>query len=258
MMAPLRVGTAGWNVPKAASADFAPDGPVLARYASRFRAVEINSSFYRPHRKATYERWSEITPDDFTFAVKAPRQVTHKQRLVDAEDLLTEFREAVSGLGRKLGPVLIQLPPSLAFDDQLVGSFFETWRALFDGFTVCEPRHPSWFTGEADHRLVEANIARVAADPAVAPGAAEPGGFMGCAYYRLHGSPVMYASAYGPDRLDALAGVLATAAATKPTWCIFDNTMYGAATTDALALIADVAKGRRNSKSRQGLKLLET
>jgi len=239
-MTPLFIGTAGWSLPQSAAHEFASAGPVLVRYAERFRTVEINSSFYRPHRRTTYERWAQSTPDGFRFAVKAPRQITHDRRLIGAADLIGPFLESIEGLGAKLGPVLIQSPPSLAFDDATASTFFGQWRAAFDGLTVCETRHASWFTDAAEQRLAAFNVARVAADPALTPSAARPGGFDGCAYYRLHGSPVMYSSAYGPDRLDALAETLAHSAAARPTWCIFDNTMHGAATLDALALMERV------------------
>jgi uncharacterized protein YecE (DUF72 family) len=230
------VGTAAWSIPRPSADAFSGEGSVLARYARRFRAVEINSSFYRPHRRATYERWAATVSGSFRFAVKAPRQITHELRLSDARTPLAEFFEQIAGLGETLGPVLIQLPPSLVFDNEVAGRFFDTWRALFDGFTVCEPRHPSWFSEPAEHRLMTAQVARVAADPALCPQAAVPGGFEGLAYYRLHGSPVMYDSSYA-DRLEPLAKTLADSALARPTWCIFDNTRTGAATLDALALV---------------------
>ena len=235
--APARhVGTAGWSVPRQMRDAFADGASILARYASRFDTVEINSSFYRPHRRQTYERWAGSVPEAFTFAVKAPRQVTHNRRLVDTTNLLAAFRREVDGLGGKLGPILIQLPPSLVFDDQVVGRFLATWRELFDGLTVCEPRHASWLSDTATRRLAEARVERVIADPPLGAASAEISGSGDCAYYRLHGSPEMYASAYGIDRLGPLAKCLAQSALTRPTWCIFDNTKFGAATTDALIL----------------------
>jgi len=233
-----RVGTAGWSIPSAVTERFSGQGSQLERYARQFRTVEINSSFYRPHREATYERWAASVPDEFTFAVKAPRQVTHDRRLVGTTQLLASFRDGIARLGEKLGPVLIQLPPSLAFDDAVAGRFFETWRELFDGLTVCEPRHPSWYSNPATSRLAEARVARVIADPQIDCEPSQGAEFGECAYYRLHGSPVMYASSYGPSRLDELARRLIKSTELLPTWCIFDNTKYGAATGNALALKA--------------------
>ncbi len=130
----------------------------------------------------------------------------------------------------------MQLPPSLSFDAEVAGAFLASVRRRYDGALACEPRHASWFTPEASKRLVDMEVARVAADPAVVPQAAEPGGWGGLVYYRLHGSPKVYSSAYPAGYLDALAVTLREAADTAPTWCIFDNTAQGAATADALAV----------------------
>jgi len=230
------IGTAGWSLPRPVAACFPEGASNLARYAQVLTAVEINSSFYRPHRRSTYERWAAATPAGFAFAVKAPKSVTHERRLRDAETPLRQFLDEVAGLGGKLGAVLIQLPPSLAFDDT-AAAFFRTWRALHHGPTACEPRHASWFTDEVDGVLEAARIARVAADPAVVSRAAEPGGWRGLTYLRLHGSPRMYASSYGPDNLAALAQTLARRPRGTEGWCIFDNTLSGAAAENALALL---------------------
>lgn len=231
----IRIGTAGWSLYRAGEA-FPADGAVLERYAARLNAVEINTSFYRPHQRKTYERWATSTPADFRFAVKVPQAITHERRLVGVEDLLARFLDETDGLGGKRGPLLIQLPPSLAFEVERIAPFLEAWRERTDAPTVLEPRHASWFEAGTDDLLAAHRIARVAADPAVVPFAAEPGGWRGLAYHRLHGSPVMYASAYEPEVLDALAGRLAEEAKTAETWCVFDNTRFGAATWDALAL----------------------
>jgi uncharacterized protein YecE (DUF72 family) len=233
------IGTAGWSLPRADQADFPAAGSHLERYASRFDAVEINSSFHRPHRPATYARWSAAVPASFRFAVKVPKTITHGLRLRQAGDLLETFLAEASGLGDKLGCLLVQLPPSLDFEPATVAGFFAELRSLSPvSITLaCEPRHPSWFTPEAEDLLQELGVARVAADPARVPEAAEPGGWRGSSYYRLHGSPKMYYSAYSEEYLDALAARLrAEAAAGRSVWCLFDNTTLGAATRNALDL----------------------
>lgn len=184
----IRIGTAGWSLYRAGEA-FPAEGTVLERYAARFNAVEVNTSFYRPHQKKTYERWAASTPEDFRFAVKVPQAITHERRLVGVDDLLARFLDETDGLGAKRGPLLIQLPPSLAFEAERVGAFLATWRDRTDAPTVLEPRHASWFEAEPDDLLAAHRVARVAADPAVVPLAAEPGGWRGLAYHRLHGSP---------------------------------------------------------------------
>ncbi|MEF2071336.1 DUF72 domain-containing protein [Consotaella aegiceratis] len=241
---PLRIGTAGWTVPKVHQAVFPTDGSHLERYAARFSAVEINSSFYRPHRPSTYERWAASVPDGFRFAVKMPKAVTHERRLEHAGELAARFLDEVSALGDRLGPLLVQLPPSLAFTSGLAIRFLSDLRRSFAGPVVCEPRHASWFTPEVDRLLVDLKIARVAAHPAPAAGADAPGGWRGLAYWRMHGSPKMYYSAYSADALDRLAAKLqAEAAAGCEVWCILDNTAAFAATGDALNLIQTLACG---------------
>jgi uncharacterized protein YecE (DUF72 family) len=232
----LRIGTAGWTIPRAVADAFPAEGTGLERYAARFRAAEINSTFYRPHKRATLERWAAAVPEDFRFAVKAPKAVTHELRLAGAEEPLRRFLDELAPLSAKLGPVLVQLPPSLAFDPAVAGLFFDLLRRLHEGEAACEPRHPSWFTPEADELLAHARVARGAADPARVPEAAHPGGWRGLTYRRLHGSPRIYYSSYEPDYLAALATDLRADAARGPAWCVFDNTVTGAAAANALAL----------------------
>jgi uncharacterized protein YecE (DUF72 family) len=235
-MQPLRIGTAGWNV-SSRTVQVPPGGTHLQRYARVFNAVEINSSFHRPHQRKTYERWAASTPDDFLFAVKLPKTITHEQRLVECEAALARFAGEVTGLGSKLGVLLVQLPPKLDFDKRIAGSFFAELRAAIDGPVVLEPRHPGWFTAEAGKWLKAHEVARVAADPAPVEGAGEPGGWPGLAYYRWHGSPRMYYSAYDADALAALKQRLdASRALGIPVWCMFDNTVLGAALENALTL----------------------
>jgi uncharacterized protein YecE (DUF72 family) len=229
-----RIGTAGWALPSHSRRKFPAEGSNLQRYAARLNCVEINSSFYRSHRGATWARWAEAVPGDFRFAVKAPRELTHIRKLADPAGPLQAFLEEVSGLGPRLGPILVQLPPSLAFDEAAARAFFEHWRGVHAGPVACEPRHPAWFEPDADAVLRALRIARVAADPAVVPQAAHPGGWPGLRYRRLHGSPWMYSSSYEPARLDALATEITADAA--ESWCIFDNTMHGAAIENALGL----------------------
>lgn len=209
---------------------------MLARYASAFSAVEINSSFYRPHKPETYARWAATTPAGFRFAVKAPRAVTHDCRLVDAFEPLERFLAETAALGDKRGPILLQLPPSLAFDHAVATRFLDGFRERYAGDAVLEPRHPSWFEPGPEALLVARRIARVAADPARTLEASAPGGWPGLQYWRWHGSPRMYWSAYPQAALQGLAAALAEDP--EPTWVIFDNTASGAAAADALALKA--------------------
>lgn len=231
------VGTAGWSI-GAASDAFGAGESALARYATRFRGVEINSSFHRPHRPRTWTRWAESVPADFRFAVKLPKTITHQLRLAGCTELVDRFLDETQGLGPKLAVLLVQLPPKFAFDAGLAEAFLADLAARTAARIACEPRHPSWFEDKAGDLLARLGVARVAADPPVTPAAALPGGWRGLAYWRLHGTPRLYHSAYGPERLDTYAGQLrAELEAGHETWCMFDNTASSAAIGDALAML---------------------
>ena len=228
------VGTAGWNIPRLHRGRFAAEGSGLQRYASRLNVAEINSSFYRSHAVNTYERWAASVPGGFRFAVKMPKAITHERALLRAREPLTRFLDEIAGLGAALGPLLLQLPPSHAFESRRVGRFLALLRGRFDGDVVCEPRHVTWTSAAATKMLTESRVARVAADPPRASGLEQPGGWPGMVYFRWHGSPRPYFSAYSGEQLDELAVKLSRSAV--DAWCIFDNTGSGAAAGNALDL----------------------
>ncbi len=240
------VGTAGWSIPRATASEFPGIGSHLERYSRVLRGAEINSSFHRPHARAVYERWAASTPVDFRFAVKLPRTITHEGELRRARAALTTFFEQAGGLGAKLGPLLVQLPPSLAFNGRVAGPFFAALRSMHDGDVVLEPRHPSWFDSAAQELMVRARVARVATDPSRIRAALVPGGWMpeqgGLTYYRLHGSPRKYWSRYPLERIRAWAVELRSHAERGEVWCIFDNTASGAAAENALELTGLLAR----------------
>ena len=228
-----RVGTAGWTLPKEVRATFAGDGSQLERYARRFSCVEINSSFYKPHRRSTYERWANSVPDAFRFALKIPKAISHELRLRDAEEPLARFLDETSELGVKRDVLLVGLPPKFAYEQRAVEAFFALFRARYAGRIACEPRHPSWFGAEGNAMFRAFDVARVAADPPAGHDACEPGGSASFSYWRLHGAPRIYYSAYEDTALDAFARAVVSIG--NPAWCIFDNTASGAATANALA-----------------------
>jgi len=249
----MYIGTAAWTIPRDVAAAFPGDGQHLERYARQFPCAEINSSFHRPHARATYARWAAMTPPHFRFAVKLPRAITHDARLRQARRPLREFLDQAGGLGDRLGVLLVQLPPSFAWDAAVVRRFFGLLRESWDGPVACEPRHASWFEPAADRALARLRVSRVAADPARLPAAARPGGWLGDAgdgsgallYWRWHGSPRVYYSSYPPAWLREQADALASWPAGAVPWVIFDNTASGAATADALALRPLVATAGR-------------
>jgi uncharacterized protein YecE (DUF72 family) len=237
-MKSIRVGTAGWSVPPLQAQRFATRGSHLERYAAVMNCVEVNSSFYRPHQRRTWQRWAAVTPPGFQFSVKAPKVVTHVAKLLNCADVLTQFFEQIAGLDEKLGPVLFQFAPGHIFDKGLVRDFLGMLREMHRGLVAFEPRNASWFSPEADRLLLEFKIARVAADPAKgSPLAAKPGGEKGLRYYRLHGSPRIYWSSYNATEIESLTDELRDHESGE-RWVIFDNTAAGEALKNALELSA--------------------
>lgn len=230
------VATAGWSIPRTSAARFGAEGTQLQRYAAVLRGVEINSSFYREHSRQTYAGWARQTPRGFRFAVKLPRRITHDQRLGSARRPLAQFLEQIEGLGGRLGPLVVQLPPSLEFDLRVARKFFRLLRELHQGPVACEPRHASWFEPGPEALLLHMHISRIAADPAPTPAAGHPGGWPGLVYYRLHGSPRKYWSIYERPRVDAWTRELQALRRGTLAWCVFDNTASGGAAGNALQM----------------------
>jgi uncharacterized protein YecE (DUF72 family) len=233
----LRIGCAGWSLPRAVQQEFGDGDSHLQRYATRLDATEINSSFHRPHSTGVYRRWADSVPADFRFCAKLPKSITHERRLSDCDALLDEFLAQASALGDRLRCLLVQLPPRLAFDAITASAFFRSLRARWHGLVSCEPRHASWFSPSADTLLASHGVARVLADPLRDPAGAVPGGSPDLVYLRLHGSPRTYYSSYEPALIAALASRIALALREgADVWCIFDNTAAGAAVDNALRL----------------------
>jgi uncharacterized protein YecE (DUF72 family) len=240
----MRIGTAGWTITRETVASFPGETRHLHRYAQVLTCAEINSSFSRSHRVEVYERWAAETPPGFRFSAKLPRSITHDARLLRVREPLLRFLAEVAGLGDRLAIILVQLPPSFAFDARLVRRFFGVLCERFGGAVVCEPRHASWFTAAADRVLIASRVSRAAADPARWPEAAQPGGWLGAdgdgrggaIYYRWHGSPRMYWSRYESAWLQDRADVLKRWPSDAEPWCIFDNTAGGAALSNVLEL----------------------
>jgi uncharacterized protein YecE (DUF72 family) len=240
MPATIRVGIAGWSVP-AAYRVAEPAGSHLQQYAAYFDCVEINSSFYKPHRLATYARWADSVPPDFRFSVKVPKEITHEHRLIASEEAVTRFCAAVAGLRDKLAVLVVQLPPSLVFDERAAEATFSLLRASSSATIVCEARHLTWFQPQVDALVSALGLTRVFADPPIADpstGAAlQPVPAAGqFSYFRLHGQPHVYYSSYSPEYLAGLAARLKSTADGLGAWCIFDNTASTAAWPNAIQL----------------------
>lgn len=231
-----RIGCAGWTIPRDVTASFPEEGSHLERYAKVFGGVEINSSFYRPHRQQTYARWGGSVPDDFRFSVKLPRTISHDAGLRDIDAPLAQFASEVSALGDKLGCLLLQLPPKFEFDAAIAAGFFDRVAGTFSCMLACEARHPSWFSSEATALLTARAVTRVIADPPKGqPGPHEP--TTADIYVRLHGAPRIYYSSYSDEYLNKLGKDMAVhAKAGRDVWVIFDNTASGVSVPNALTL----------------------
>ncbi len=226
----IYIGTATWNIPKMAQPFFPLEGSHLERYAQGLNAVEINTSFYRDHQPKTYLKWSEMAPYDFSFSVKLNRRFTHECNLeVDVDDLKTNLI-GISLLGKKLKVLLMQFPASQIFHQEKMELFYSTIRQVYYGAIAMEARNLSWMSEESLVLMKKFNISKVKADPEKCPGiiAGE------IDYYRLHGSPEIYKSNYSHAYLDKL--FLEIENIKKDVWCIFDNTTFGHATLNAVAL----------------------
>ena len=163
-----------------------------------------------------------------------PKAVSHEAKLECEAAVLEKFLGEVRVLREKLGPLLLQMAPSFAFDERVARGFLSMMRGMYEGALVVEPRNASWFGDEADELMKEFRVARVAADPARVVEAAVCGGWEGIRYWRLHGSPRMYWSAYSAEFLRGIAEAMK--AGKSECWCVFDNTASGAALADALVL----------------------
>ncbi len=272
-MAEVRIGISGWRYPPWRGV-FYPSGlpqrAELEYVATRLRTVEINGSFYALQRPAWYRRWAAVTPDDFLFAVKGGRFVTHLKRLVGVETALANFfASGVLALGPRLGPVLWQLPESVRFDEGVLDAFLALLPHSTRAASAMARRHDgrlkarAWLRVDRDRPLRHAievrhdtfrdpaftalarrhRVAVVVADSAGRwPVLDEPtADFM---YVRLHGDTELYASGYDDEALDRWARrVRGWADAGLDVHVYFDNDVKVRAPFDAMALADRLGAG---------------
>lgn len=159
-MGRVHIGCATWAV-GAANDHLLPHAPGgnLARYAARLTAAEVNSSFHRRHRHATWGRWARSVGPSLRFSVKVPKTITHERRLVDVDAELNALAAEVNMLGEKRALVLVQLPPSLLRRGGVRGLHRRLVERV-SAAAVVEPRHPSWFEQGVEAFLAERRVAR--------------------------------------------------------------------------------------------------
>ncbi len=234
----IRVGTSGWQYPHWRGPFYPPGLPPsdwFAFYAERFGSVEINASFYRRPTQKAVARWKSAAPDGFVFAVKAHRGITHFKKLKNAGQAVADFLEAVSGLGKALGPILFQLPPHWRFDVARLRDFLAELPA--GQRFAFELRDPSWINDAALALLAEAKAAFCVYDLA---GFRSPVAVTApFAYIRLHGPGAAYQGRYGQAGLAFWAQIANDWAGQGcDVYCYFDNDQGGFAAMDAALLAA--------------------
>ncbi len=234
---PLIIGTSGWQYGDWRGGLYPaglPQRRWLAHYAGLYRTVENNNSFYRLPARETFERWREQVPGDFVMAVKASRYLTHIRRLRDPAEPVARLLGAAAGLGDALGPVLLQLPPTLKADpgalDACLKEFAASAAALGRrGIRVAvEPRHETWWTEEVRQVLADRDAALCWADRRGRP-VTPLWRTASWGYLRLHEGTARPWPRYGTAALRSWAGLAGTWPGDADVYVYFNNDQGGAA-----------------------------
>ena len=203
-MAKILIGTSGWVYGAWRDVFYPsalPDAQRLGYYANRFQTTEVNYSFYHVPSAETYRRWLKLVPPDFIFALKANRLITHVARLRDVDSLWSDLTRGAAALGRHLGPILLQLPPSFGKDYSTLTSFLDMVSSLSDRPRLAfEFRHASWFTEETYRVLRRHRAALCIADGPRFPRVNEITADF--AYLRFHGRMPREAPWYADEQLE--------------------------------------------------------
>src|SRR5689334_13751783 len=242
------IGTSGWQYAdwRAPVYHGLPQKAWLESYAARFATVESNNAFYHLPQRVVFEHWAERTPDDFVMAVKVSRYLTHIKRLAEPEEPVDRFLDRARGLGRKLGPALIQLPPQLRCDYERLARTLARFPAAVR--VAVEFRHPSWFADD---------IGRLLRDPGAALCLADRRGVLGpvwrtadWSYLRFHGGRARPRPAYGDAALASWARRLAAHwTPDEDVYVYFNNDHRAAAPRDAARFAGQVRRaGLRPSR----------
>ncbi|GHE53812.1 DUF72 domain-containing protein [Streptomyces capitiformicae] len=239
----LFVGTSGWQYKDWRGALYPEDCPTrlwLEEYAEHFATVENNNAFYRLPARVTFEAWRERTPPGFVVAVKASRFLTHIKRLRDPEEPVDRLMTRAAGLGDRLGPILLQLPPTLRADPDLLDACL----ACFPRGTriAVEPRHDSWWTDEVREVLESRGAALCWADVESRP-ATPLWRTTDWGYLRFHVGRARPWPHYGRQALTTWAHrITDTWPADRDVYAYFNNDPHAAAVEDAMTF-ARTARG---------------
>ena len=239
--AQIRIGTSGWEYPHWVGDFYPRDLPRERRlefYAERFDTVELNNSFYRLPDGDVFERWSGRVPDRFTFAVKASRYLTHVRRLREPAEPIERLWTRARRLGRRLGPVLYQLPPRWRPNRERLAAFLA---AIPTGHPqAIEFRDRRWYGPWLTEMLDGADVGLCVHDmPGSAP---KPEPIGRTVYVRFHGAGERYGGTYSPQLLGAWARRVHEWSQDRPVWAYFNNDIGGHAVRDAERLRSYVAR----------------
>ena len=241
----IRIGCSGWNY-RHWRGPFYPDKmPVRLwydHYAATFDTVELNTSFYHLPKPETFDKWRAQATVKFTYAVKAPRFITHMKKLKECAEPVDEFLSRARRLGGTLGPILYQLPPRWGFNRVRLEEFLGHLPA--DLIHVFEFREKSWITEDVLALLDARGIGFCAHDM---PGSATPRWASGpIGYVRFHGGEGKYWGRYSDEGLLSWTDwIVAEACAGRDVWCYFNNDLFAHAIDDALTLRAMVGQAMR-------------
>ncbi len=231
------VGTSGWRYEHWKNVYY-PSGlagtKTLAYYATDFRSVELNTSFYRVWNAEAYRKWAQTVGDGFIFSVKAPRFVTHMKKLLPSKVVLREFFHAIRALGSALGPVLFQLPPRWKKHTARLETFLDALPA--DVQYAWEFRDKSWYDDDVYEVLRSRGSAMVLHDHASAPSPVRL--TADWLYVRLHGPRGDYASQYSKYELRKWEEILNSLPTVSLAYVYFNNDAHGYAVRNALQLQA--------------------
>jgi uncharacterized protein YecE (DUF72 family) len=238
MLGKAYIGTSGWNY-KSWRHGFYGDIPQkqwLRFCAERFTGIEVNGTFYRLAEKSTFKKWRDETPEDFPFAIKGHRYVTHNKKLIDIEEPVTRCRDAASPLGNRLAAVLWQLPASLKKNIERLQRFVKILAHWKSTRHAIEFRHKTWFDDEVAECLERHAIAVCMSDA--------PDWSMweqvttNLVYIRLHGHTRKYASNYSKSSLRKwTARIHQWLDENRAVHVYFDNDAEGAAPRNAVTLL---------------------
>lgn len=233
-----RIGTSGWNYPGWRDDFYAgvPQRNWLAFCASQFTGIEVNATFYREQKPATFARWRDETPDDFVFAIKGHRFITHVKRLASPQDSVVRQRDNAAELGAKLAVVLWQLPGNFKKNMERLAEFLEALEAWPQARHSIEFRETSWFDDEVAAALAGSGVANCISDAADWP--IWEAATTDLVYVRLHGHERTYASCYSEKQLGHWARrARGWQSEGRAVHVYFDNDAEGAAPFNALRLL---------------------